>query len=188
MHPDHLHHLLRPLSARDGLWARGTRGRHSRRLAGNRLQGARPRLAEGDLIADRRQIVFIGELLYVLTTTVTKMAIAAYFLRLSSRVYQRRTVYLTLAVVLSFSTAYFFFLIFQCGPISYLWEQYHASPELDGHCVSSTAFAAITYAHCAMSAVTDWVFGILPIFFVWKMQMDPRTKFSIILILSLGFL
>lgn len=39
-----------------------------------------------------------------------------------------------------------------------------------------------------MSAITDWSFGILPIFFVWKMQMTPRTKVSVILILSLGFL
>lgn len=39
-----------------------------------------------------------------------------------------------------------------------------------------------------MSALTDWAFGILPIFFVWKMQMNPRTKISVILILSLGFL
>jgi hypothetical protein len=38
-----------------------------------------------------------------------------------------------------------------------------------------------------MSAVTDWIFGILPIFFVWKMKMDPRTKLSVVLILSLGF-
>jgi hypothetical protein len=39
-----------------------------------------------------------------------------------------------------------------------------------------------------MSALTDWIFGVLPIFFVWKMRMNPRTKLSVVLILSLGFL
>lgn len=39
-----------------------------------------------------------------------------------------------------------------------------------------------------MSAITDWSFGILPIFFVWNMVMDLRTKLSVVLVLSLGFL
>ncbi|KAK6580089.1 hypothetical protein PZA11_007111 [Diplocarpon coronariae] len=131
------------------------------------------------------QIIFICELLYVVATTVTKIAIGGYFLRLSSKRYQRMTVYVTLAVVMIFSTMYFFFLLFQCGPISYLWTKY--THDRDGRCLSSSTLSAITYAHCAMSAITDWAFGILPIFFVWRMQMDPRTKFSVILILSLGF-
>ncbi|KAH7348846.1 hypothetical protein BKA65DRAFT_525848 [Rhexocercosporidium sp. MPI-PUGE-AT-0058] len=131
------------------------------------------------------KIVFICELLYVVATTVTKVAIAAYFLRLSSKRYQRVVVYSTLSAVLVFSTMYFFFLMFQCSPINYLWMKYNEDGK--GTCLNSITLSAVTYAHCAMSAITDWSFGILPIFFVWRMQMNPRTKFSVILILSLGF-
>ncbi|KAL2064632.1 hypothetical protein VTL71DRAFT_3769 [Oculimacula yallundae] len=131
------------------------------------------------------KIIFICELLYVVATTVTKVAIAAYFLRLSSKRYQRVVVYSTLAAVMVFSTMYFFFLIFQCSPINYLWTKYDENGT--GSCLNSTTLSAVTYAHCAMSAITDWSFGILPIFFVWKMKMNPRTKFSVILVLSLGF-
>jgi len=84
-----------------------------------------------------------------------------------------------------FSTMYFFFLLFQCTPISYIWTQYNSG---SGHCLSGNTLANVTYAHAAMSALTDWAFGILPIFFVWKLKMNPRTKLSVILILSLGFL
>ncbi|KAK0118583.1 hypothetical protein ONS95_007469 [Cadophora gregata] len=131
------------------------------------------------------KIVFICELLYVVATTVTKVAIAAYFFRLSSKRYQRVVIYVTLAAVMVFSTMYFFFLMFQCSPINYLWTKYNEDGK--GTCLNSTTLSAVTYAHCAMSAITDWSFGILPIFFVWKMQMNPRTKLSVILILSLGF-
>jgi hypothetical protein len=129
--------------------------------------------------------MFICELLYVVATAVVKLSIGAFFLRLSSKKYQIRTVYITLGVVLLVSTMYFFFLLFQCTPINYLWTKYE-----DGHgkCLSGHILANVTYAHAAMSAVTDWAFGILPIFFVWKMQMNPRTKITVILILSLGFL
>ncbi|KUJ07107.1 uncharacterized protein LY89DRAFT_601901 [Mollisia scopiformis] len=135
------------------------------------------------------KIVFVCELLYVVSTTVTKLSIAAYFLRLSSKRYQRVTIYLTTAVVLILSTMYFFFLIFQCNPPPAFWNRY--SPDggraYDAYCLTGDTLAGITFAHCAMSAITDWIFGILPIFFVWKMQMNPRTKWSVVLILSLGF-
>ncbi|TVY43208.1 hypothetical protein LOCC1_G003504 [Lachnellula occidentalis] len=130
------------------------------------------------------KVIFICELLYVVTTAVAKLSIGVYFLRLCSKKYQTRVVYLTLAVVMVFTTTYFFFLLFQCTPINFLWTQFVNS---QGSCLHSPILANVTYAHAAMSAITDWSFGILPIAFVWKMQMNPRTKFSVILILSLGF-
>lgn len=129
--------------------------------------------------------MFICELLYVVVTAVVKLAIGAFFLRLSSKRYQVYTVYITLTVVLVISTMYFFFLLFQCTPISYLWAKY---VEGTGKCLSGPILTNVTYAHAAMSAVTDWAFGILPIFFVWNIHMNPRTKITVILVLSLGFL
>ncbi|KAF4633857.1 hypothetical protein G7Y89_g4267 [Cudoniella acicularis] len=108
--------------------------------------------------------IFICELLYVVTTAVTKLSIGVYFLRLSSKRYQVWVIYTTLVVVMIFSTI---------GG--------------EGKCLRSPILSNVTYAHAAMSAVTDWSFGILPIFFVRKMQMNPRTKLSVVLILSLGF-
>ncbi|KAH8671833.1 hypothetical protein BGZ60DRAFT_485558 [Tricladium varicosporioides] len=128
--------------------------------------------------------IFICELLYVSCTAVTKLSIGVYFLRLSSKKYQVRIVYTTLVVVMIFSTMYFFFLLFQCNPINHLWAQFMGG---EGKCLHHRILSNVTYAHAAMSAITDWAFGILPIFFVRKMQMNPRTKFSVILILSLGF-
>ena len=139
-----------------------------------------------DLIVASK-LIFICELLYVVTTAVTKLSIGVYFLRLSSKRYQIRIIYTTLAIVMLFSTMYFFFLLFQCTPINHLWTQY-AIGGSPGKCLGKTILSNVTYAHAAMSAVTDWAFGLLPIAFVWKMQMNPRTKLSVILILSLGFL
>ncbi|TVY30727.1 hypothetical protein LHYA1_G000375, partial [Lachnellula hyalina] len=130
------------------------------------------------------KIIFICELLYVVTTAVAKLSIGTYFLRLCSKKYQTRIVYSTLTIVMVFTTTYFFFLLFQCSPIDFLWTEFGNS---QGSCLRSTILANVTYAHAVMSAITDWSFGILPIFFVRRMQMNPRTKFSVILILSLGF-
>ncbi|CAG8955036.1 hypothetical protein HYFRA_00007050 [Hymenoscyphus fraxineus] len=128
--------------------------------------------------------IFICEFLYVSCTAVTKLSIGVYFLRLSSKRYQIWTIYSTLVIVMMISTMYFFFLLFQCMPINYLWSQWEGG---QGKCLHGPILANVTYAHATMSALTDWAFGILPIFFVYGMVMNPRTKFSIILILSLGF-
>lgn len=129
--------------------------------------------------------IFVCELLYVLTTAVAKLSIGVYFLRLASKRYQFRVIYTTMVAVMVFSTMYFFFLLFQCSPIPYIWSQYGDGK---GTCLGRNIIANVAYAHAAMSAATDWSFGILPVFFVWKMKMNPRTKLSVILILSLGFL
>jgi hypothetical protein len=139
-----------------------------------------------DLIVASK-LIFICELLYVATTAVTKLSIGVYFLRLSSKRYQIRIIYTTLTLVMLFSTMYFFFLLFQCSPINHLWTQYLVGSS-NGTCLGKKTLANVTYAHAAMSAVTDWAFGLLPIAFVWKMHMNPRTKISVVLILSLGFL
>jgi hypothetical protein len=129
--------------------------------------------------------IFVCEILYVLATAVAKLSIGVYFLRLSSKTYQIRIIYTTMTVVMVYSTMYLLLLPFQCTPVSYIWRQYGNG---QGSCLSHNVIANVAYAHAAMSAVTDWSFGILPVFFVWKMKMDPRTKLSVILILSLGFL
>ncbi|KAG9243873.1 hypothetical protein BJ878DRAFT_461411 [Calycina marina] len=138
-----------------------------------------------DMLEDGLKFIFICELLYVATTAVAKLSIGVYFLRLSNQRYQFRVIYTTLGVVILFSTMYFWFLVFQCTPISFTWAQFYSNAS--GKCLKRATLAKLTYAHAVISAVTDSAFGILPVFFVWKLKMSLRTKISVVLILSLGF-
>jgi hypothetical protein len=88
-----------------------------------------------------------------------------------------------MSVVMLFSTFYFFLIIFQCRPVDYFWTQYAGAA---GKCVNPNVIADSTYAHSAISAWADWTLGILPIFLVWDLAMNPRTKVSVALILALG--
>jgi len=95
-------------------------------------------------------------------------------------------------LVFSLFTTYFLFLmIFQCHPVSYFWTQnpnpQPGAPAPAGEsCIPRDIIADSTYAHGALSAAADWTLGILPIFLVWNLNMNPRTKFSVALILALG--
>ena len=88
-----------------------------------------------------------------------------------------------MSVVMLFSTFYFLLVIFQCHPVDYFWTKYAGAV---GRCVNPNVIADSTYAHSAISAWADWTLGILPIFLVWDLAMNPRTKVSVALILALG--
>jgi len=93
------------------------------------------------------------------------------------------TIRVVLGSVIAFSIFYFFLIVFQCQPVFYFWTQYLGHT---GKCVNPNVIADSTYAHSAISAVADWTLGILPIFLVWNLKMNPRTKVSVGLILALG--
>lgn len=151
--------------------------------------GAHMRNISTSYLEELSLYIFVCEILYILTTALTKLSIGFYFLRLTNKRYQINIIYTTMAVVMFFSTLYLSFMIFQCHPVSLLWTQFGKHDGMGtGKCQSKTVIANVTYAHAAMSAATDWVFGCLPVLFVWRLKMDLRTKLSVILILSLGFL
>ncbi|KAI9641044.1 hypothetical protein NHQ30_010472 [Ciborinia camelliae] len=139
---------------------------------------------DADCLDMLAKYIFSSELLYVITMAITKVSIGVYFLRLSNKRYQFWIIFSVMATALLVGSAYFIFVLLQCHPISYFWNMFSDGT---GSCLSTSTRANITYVHAAMSAVTDWAYGILPITFVWKIKMNPRTKLSVILILSLGF-
>ena len=90
-------------------------------------------------------------------------------------------------VIVAFTTLsvfYLFFMAFQCHPVSYFWTRYGIGAS--GKCISSTIIVDLTYVHTVFNAVADWTLGTLPIFLIWNLQMNTRTKVSAAVILSLG--
>lgn len=96
----------------------------------------------------------------------------------------------TVIIAFTLFTIYFLFLmIFQCHPISFFWTQ-NPDPTVPAPvgsaCIDRSIIESSTFAHGALSAAVDWTLGILPIFLVWNLNMTPRTKISVALILALG--
>ncbi|KAH8683351.1 hypothetical protein BGZ60DRAFT_217876 [Tricladium varicosporioides] len=123
------------------------------------------------------------ELAYVSSTAVLKVSIGIFLMRICVKPMQRITIYMTMGIVTTFSIFYFFLIVFQCTPPTYFWTQYTGGK---GTCLESHVIPDATYAHSAVSALVDWTLGILPIFLVWDLAMNPRTKIIVGVILGLG--
>ncbi|KAH8596829.1 hypothetical protein B0O99DRAFT_94649 [Bisporella sp. PMI_857] len=132
---------------------------------------------------------WIAELAYVASTTVLKISIGFFLLRVCVRKVQRTIIWVVVGIVTIYSCYYFIVIIFQCLPVSYFWNRFNFSnlPE-KGKCISDGMVAGSTYTHSALSIIADWTLGILPIFVVWELKMNPRTKVSVAIILGLGAL
>jgi hypothetical protein len=123
------------------------------------------------------------ELAYISSTAVLKASIGIFLLRICVKRSQKLVIYAVMGVVAVFSTFYFFLIVFQCTPVVYFWTQYTGDT---GTCVGVNVIPDASYAHAGVSAWADWTLGILPIFLVWDLKMNPRTKISVALILAIG--
>jgi hypothetical protein len=123
------------------------------------------------------------EIAYVLSNLAIKFSICLYLLRIA--VSKTLRVILWTVIAVSCVTCLYFLLlfVFQCRPITYFWAQYSG---MKGSCINAKIIMTSTYIYSAIRCCSDWTCCILPACIIWKLQMNPRTKFSVCLILGLG--
>ncbi len=88
------------------------------------------------------------------------------------------------SAVLEIYSAFFCLLfILQCRPSAYFWTKYTGGK---GTCINAQITVGAFYGYAAISCWTDWTFALVPIFLVWNLQMNIRTKISVGAILACG--
>lgn len=127
---------------------------------------------------------YYGESSYVVTTCLLKVYIGTFLMQICIHRSQILVIRTVIIGFCTFSIYYLFLMIFQCHPVSYFWTRYGVGAS--GTCLSPNIVVDSTYAHAVLSAISDWTLGTLPIFLVWNLQMNTRTKVSVAVILSLG--
>lgn len=86
-----------------------------------------------------------------------------------------------MAVTVLTGVVFLFVLLLQCHPISYFWDK--GQP---GHCVGWNVIIAMSWLWSIFAGMCDFTVGILPIFLVWNLNMDRRTKIAVASILGLA--
>ncbi|KAF7558008.1 hypothetical protein G7Z17_g330 [Cylindrodendrum hubeiense] len=131
------------------------------------------------------QMWWTCEPLYVLTNMAIKASIAIFLLRICVHKYHKITIWVVTGVTEVYSLFFFLLFVLQCRPTSLFWLRYTSDPP-EGSCLDAKVVANAFYGYSAISCWTDWTFSILPIFLVWKLQMNLRVKISVVLILAAG--
>ncbi|OJD38885.1 uncharacterized protein BKCO1_3000223 [Diplodia corticola] len=119
--------------------------------------------------------------LYLFTTTVVKIAVGVFLLRVIAHPVQKYTIWGALVV----STGYGIFMIvgsmFQCNPPAKFWN-----PSLEGSCSNKSGGVWTGYLHAAISAGVDFVLAGIPYFMLRHSNLGWKKRLAIYLIMSLG--
>ncbi|KAK3201884.1 hypothetical protein GRF29_164g966336 [Pseudopithomyces chartarum] len=121
------------------------------------------------------------EPIYVFANICLKLSIGIFLLRIAVERSHRLILWSSLIIIEVYSVFFFFLFLFQCTPVSYFWEQFTGGT---GHCINTQIIVGTFYGYSALSCVADWIFSIVPIFIVRKLQMDRQKKITVGIILA----
>jgi hypothetical protein len=133
--------------------------------------------------AKQPQFFFVGEIFYTLTTILIRLSIGFYLLRICILKLHLWIIKITMTIITLLTVIYFVFVIVQCNPVSYFWLQFSGNI---GKCFPATTVQNITISYAVFAAVTDIIFGILPIFVIWNLKMNRKAKMVVGALLALG--
>lgn len=112
-----------------------------------------------------------------------KFSIGIMLLRIAASKLHKAIIWVTIAVLEIYGAFFFFLFVLQCRPSAYFWTQYTGGK---GTCIDPRITVDATYVYSAVSCAADWTLGIIPIFIVWDLKMNPRKKLAVAMILAMG--
>ena len=128
---------------------------------------------------------FITAVLYFVATTLVKMSIISFYLR----IFPQRTTQLFLWATFGFTGVwgimFVFIAIFQCRPISYFWTSFWSDKDglEGGTCLDANAIAL---SHAVINIVLDFWIMAIPLWKLRKLQLHWKKKVGVALMFSVG--
>ncbi|KAH3928735.1 hypothetical protein HBH98_107900 [Parastagonospora nodorum] len=127
------------------------------------------------------QFTWLTEIFYVMAVALTKMSFLCFCLRVFPRRELRSTLYTLLAVSTAYGLAFTLTCIFNCTPISYIWQNWDG--EHSGKCINFHIFG---WAHAGINIALDVVIIGVPIPELLRLSMSVRKKVQVVLMFSIG--
>ncbi|KAA8630535.1 hypothetical protein SMACR_05627 [Sordaria macrospora] len=117
---------------------------------------------------------------YALTILFAKLSVSWFLLRLTTiNKIHRYIIYGSVVIAICNSTAFVFFTIFQCTPVSYFWDDV-TQP---GQCVRPLV---AEYVCSALNIVTDLVCALLPAWIIYHLKIRLRTRIALMTLMGMG--
>lgn len=133
---------------------------------------------------------WLGQCSYVWVVAIARLSIAMTLLRLTVTRTHQFILYAVIVVTSIVGLVFWFMLTLQCSPVSYFWQRIRLlvdpSSNIHGSCISLDSLIAMGYVYSATASICDFTLGLLPIWLVWRLQMNKRTKIALAAILGLG--
>ncbi|PYH69385.1 oxidoreductase [Aspergillus vadensis CBS 113365] len=133
---------------------------------------------------DLSKLVYYHSIIVMVGLSLVKISLAVFLRRFSSTILSKALVG-SIIFLVAFTIACGLTLILQCIPVAAAWD---TSLRPHARCFDNDTYTAIGLWNSITNLVTDVIFATLPIPLFIGIQVNWRTKFSLIGVLSLGYL
>lgn len=121
---------------------------------------------------------------YVATVTMIKISLGIFLSRIVVRKSHKIIIYVVVAVSTVWGCASMMVAVFQCGyPKS---SEFYISQRINGRCITNATALGVAYTQGVVSALSDFIFTMLPLFILRDAQMEKRAKISLAIILCIA--
>ena len=125
---------------------------------------------------------YVGSHFYFVTTTMVKLSIIAFYLRIFPNILTRRVLWGTFGFTLLGGLVVTIMYIFQCTPVNHFWMRWNGIHE--GKCIGASEY--LGFAHAAINiAVEVWMIA-LPLWELRYLKLHRKKKILVAIIFSLG--
>ncbi|KAF5007780.1 hypothetical protein FDECE_5904 [Fusarium decemcellulare] len=127
----------------------------------------------------------IAQIVYILTTGISKLGVALVLFRLASGADMkavRLILIITMFIVSIWSLVTALIYALQCRPLSVAWGIGK------GTCISTNVLGNGGIALSVMDMTMSWFYALLPVHMLYKTQLRLKLKISILILLGLGAL
>ncbi|GKU22926.1 unnamed protein product [Fusarium langsethiae] len=154
-------------------------------LAGQHGSGAHVWSIKIMTLVEVFKIVYAEPFVYALAVTSVKISILLLYRRLFPLGINKSRAYTIMFYIATFLTSCYPFILwitmaFACKPVSFFWNQYIGA---EGKCIDVKLFFLVLGI---MNMVNDIIILSVPIPRIWTLQMNNKTKVSVICIMLLG--
>ncbi|KXT09771.1 hypothetical protein AC579_6150 [Pseudocercospora musae] len=128
------------------------------------------------------KIYYFDEDFYLTALPLVKISMCLTYMRIFQNPNFKKATWIVIALNVCYAIAFLLISVFQCRPIECAWT--HWDLEHDCHCNNINAQG---WTSAAFNVILDVLTLGLPLPMLWKMTLNKRKKFLVMLMFSLGF-
>ncbi|KAL4774859.1 hypothetical protein BDW60DRAFT_204795 [Aspergillus nidulans var. acristatus] len=133
------------------------------------------------------QWIWWRSLIVVLGISLVKISVGLFLLRFTAqKKWLKWFIIGSVGFLVCFTIASLCTLIFQCVPVQAAWESELRAKE-STKCFTLPVFLGIGRFNASINIITDFLYATLPVFMFYNIQVNKRSKISLMCILGLGY-
>ncbi|CAG9945965.1 unnamed protein product [Clonostachys rosea f. rosea IK726] len=137
---------------------------------------------EYEMITTALKYFYICESFYILGLALYKVSVLFFYLRIFPSHKFLIAIYISMAVIMVLSVVLIFVQIFQCKPIYWVWHGWRLAYYRD-RCMD---IYTITFIAAGLNIFQDLVVLLLPLLSLFRLKMEKKSKWGILVMFSLG--